>query len=150
MSDLTVLLLILSREIVNKHNYVFMQQKYILLLHRGWFFSNFHHSMYPLSLRVLMGWENSLSLQWKMQSSVQEGANTSAVLKRRRIFTVSLSQSKVFTAFLEHQTAEWSPQLPKTPVVPYQTVHYQFNTAVLYVIQRWYTHIFKDQFKSKI
>lgn len=140
MSDLTVLLLILLTEIVNKHNYAFMQRKHELYYTRDDFSPAFmsvymHYYGWQWSERTGFSWNNKCSpLSQKIQTPL---------LCSKGEDLQSLSWCKVLTASPEHEAAKWSLWLPKTPVVPYQTVSFQFDTALLYDIQRWYTHILK-------
>lgn len=103
MSDLTVLLLILLTEMVNKQNYGFLQRKDELHYTRDDFSPAFpcvcvHYYEWWWSGRTVLSWNKKCSLcprRYKHLCCVQ---------KEKKIY--SLSPGAVLTVLPEHQTAK--------------------------------------------
>lgn len=150
MSALTVLLLILLTEMINKHNYAFMQRKDGLHYTRDDFSPAFTHAC----VHYYEWWPGRTVFSWNKKCSPLSQKIQTSLLCSKGEDLQSLSWCKVLTVLPEHQTAKWSLRVPQTPIVPHQTASFQFSTALLYNTHRWYTHILKTdlnwEFKSNI
>lgn len=147
MSDLIVLLLILWIEIVNKHSYAFMQVKDELQYIRDDFPLAFLSACIHC---YAWWWARKTIFSWNAKCSpLSQKIQTPLLCSKGGEDLQSSSWCKILTALQEHQTAKWSLPLSRTPVVPYQTVGFQFNTAFLYNILGPYEHTWKTDLNWK-
>lgn len=145
MSDLTVLLLILLTEMINKHNYAFMQRKDGLHYTRDDFSPAFTHAC----VHYYEWWPGRTVFSWnKKCSPLSQKIQTSLLCSKGGEDLQSLSWCKVLTVLPEHQTENDLCGCPKLPLSHIKLP--VFSLVLLFsIIHTGDTH-FKDRFKLRI